>query len=101
MKSESDELSLFFSFVPMEQVVYILHSEKHNKIYIGCTSNLIARFHSHNKLSNKGWTKRYRPWRVIYIESFSDKKDAFAREKFLKSGKGREFIHHSILPEIL
>jgi hypothetical protein len=42
--------------------VYVLYSKRFNKIYIGCTSDLDARFLSHNKFANKGYTVRYRPW---------------------------------------
>jgi putative endonuclease len=52
---------------------------------------LISRFKSHNELGKKGFTIRYRPWQVIYIEFFNTKKEAMNREKFLKSGKGREW----------
>jgi len=56
----------------MLYTVYILFSEKHRKIYIGYTSNLINRFHSHNELSKKDWTRNFRPWMVIYCEYFYD-----------------------------
>ena len=75
-----------------EFVVYILHSDTYNKIYIGYTSNLIQRFYSHNSLATKGHTKSYRPWIVIYVQFFESKKVALAREKFLKSGVGRKWI---------
>ena len=77
--------------------VYILFSRKFNKIYIGCTSNLIQRFYSHSELGTKGWTIRYRPWEVVHVEIFEDKKQAMAREKFLKSGQGREYIRREVL----
>ncbi|MBK7174860.1 MAG: GIY-YIG nuclease family protein [Bacteroidales bacterium] len=76
----------------MEYCVYILYSEKFNKIYIGCTSNLIERFKSHNELGSKGWTIKFRPWKVIYCEFTSQKLIALTREKQLKGGKGREWI---------
>ncbi len=76
----------------MDYVVYILYSEKFNKTYVGVTSNLIARFRSHNLLGTKGWTIRYRPWKVIYIEFFETKAQALKKEKELKTGKGREWI---------
>ena len=79
----------------MEFVVYILKSSRFNKIYIGFTSNLIQRFYAHNHLSNKGYTKHYRPWIVIHVEFFKDKKEAIQREKFLKSGVGRKWIHQT------
>ncbi len=68
--------------------VYILYSENHNKIYIGYTSNIEQRLLSHNELGTKGYTLRYRPWKLIYTESFLLKSDAMKREKQLKSAKG-------------
>ena len=80
----------------MIYTVYILYSSEHNKIYIGFTSNLIERFRSHNSLSKKDWTKNYRPWLVVYCEYYSVKESALKREKALKGGKGREWIHDKI-----
>ena len=51
-----------------EYVVYILKSLSSDKHYVGFTENLISRFKSHNELSTKGYTIRYRPWEVIYVE---------------------------------
>ncbi|OXB00388.1 endonuclease [Flavobacterium oncorhynchi] len=80
-----------------EFVVYILYSEKFNKNYTGFTSNLIERFKSHNHLETKGYTLKFRPWTVIHIEFFSSKSEAMKREKYLKTGIGREFIKNIIL----
>ncbi|MCI0449145.1 MAG: GIY-YIG nuclease family protein [Chlorobi bacterium] len=60
------------------------------------TTNLNQRFLSHNVLSNKGWTKKFRPWEIVYKEEFSTKSEALKREKELKSFKGREFIRNQI-----
>ncbi|MEQ1587896.1 MAG: GIY-YIG nuclease family protein [Cyclobacteriaceae bacterium] len=76
--------------------VYALYSETYQKIYIGYTSDLEARIASHNSFSEKGYTKKYRPWRVILKEEFVSKTDAMKREKQLKSAKGREFIWNLI-----
>ena len=75
-----------------EYVVYILNSKNFGKIYIGMTSNLLARFLSHNSLVKKGYTSYYRPWEVIQVDFFKTKNEALKREKFLKSGKGRSWI---------
>ena len=77
--------------------VYILYSEKFDKTYVGYTSDLKARLLSHNKLATKGWTIRFRPWKVIYTESFTTKKDAMDREKFFKTGKGRQYIRKTLI----
>ncbi len=72
--------------------VYVLYSEKYNKIYIGYTSNIEQRLLSHNELETKGFTLRYRPWKLIYSEVFSEKSEAMKREKQLKTARGRAFV---------
>ncbi|MBK9329287.1 MAG: GIY-YIG nuclease family protein [Sphingobacteriales bacterium] len=77
-------------------VVYVLYSELNEKIYVGFTANLENRLLSHNVLAKKGWTIKFRPWKLIYTESFDVKSDAMTREKQLKSAQGRAFIHSLI-----
>ena len=72
--------------------VYVLHSSRYSKIYIGCTTNLSQRLRSHNELSKRGWTVRYRPWELVYFERYTDKGVALRRERELKSAAGRRFI---------
>ncbi|MCH1454367.1 MAG: GIY-YIG nuclease family protein [Flavobacteriaceae bacterium] len=45
----------------------------------------MQRFYSHNFLSKKGYTVRYRPWEVIHVEFLMLKKQAINREKHLKN----------------
>ena len=84
----------------MLYTVYIIFSNRHKKIYIGYTSNLINRFHSHNELSRKDWTHNFRPWVVIYCEYFTHKEEAQKREKQLKGAKGREWIWMKIQTDL-
>ena len=72
--------------------VYVLYSSVHDKYYVGSSVDPVKRLHSHNDPRNKGWTKRYAPWIIIYTEVFDSKYEALMREKWLKSGIGREFI---------
>ena len=71
--------------------VYVLYSDTHEKHYTGYTSDLEMRIKSHNELGSD-WTKKYRPWKVIYTKEFETKADAMKYESWLKSGIGREFI---------
>ena len=75
----------------MIYTVYILFSDKTLKPYTGFTSNMEQRMLSHNLLG-KGWTSRYRPWKIIYTKEFNNKVEAMRHEKWLKSGTGRAFI---------
>jgi putative endonuclease len=67
--------------------VYFLKSEKSKSFYIGVTKNIETRLKKHNNGSTKS-TKPYRPWKLVYIEEFSDKKEAYKREWYLKHPKG-------------
>jgi putative endonuclease len=53
-----------------EFIVYILYSQKYNKNYTGYTANLIERFRSHNLLETKGYTIKFRRWKVIHVDFF-------------------------------
>jgi putative endonuclease len=91
-QGKNPSLKRFGFFYFMEFTVYILYSEKHSKHYTGFTSNLESRLTSHNELGNKDWTIKYRPWKLIYTEIFLTKTEATKKEKWLKSGIGREFV---------
>jgi putative endonuclease len=77
-------------------VTYVLYSEKFNQLYIGYTSDLINRFHSHNSFATKGHTIKYRPWIVAYVEFHETKNQALLIEKQLKSSRGRNFCREQI-----
>jgi putative endonuclease len=79
--------------------VYVLYSDQFDKIYIGFTSDVEQRLLSHNHLATKGWTIKFRPWRIVHTETFDTKKQAMQREKALKSAKGREFIRKKLLAQ--
>jgi putative endonuclease len=70
----------------------VLYSELFKKIYIGYTSNLEERLKSHNELATKGWTMKFRPWKVIHTEFFEIKSEALRREKRLKTSAGRKWV---------
>lgn len=75
----------------MAFTVYIPYSPAHQKHYTEFTANPEERMLSHNELG-KGWTAKFRPWKLIFTREFSDKKDAMEYEKWLKTGVGRDFI---------
>ena len=77
--------------------VYVLHSEAYDKLYIGFTADLQARILSHNELAKKGYTIKFRPWKLFYSECFQSKASALKREKELKSARGRKFIRDLIV----
>lgn len=71
--------------------VYVLSSESRNYLYVGLTDNLERRIAQHNAGYEKT-TKPYRPFKVLLTESFQNRPDARVREKYLKSGVGKEYL---------
>lgn len=80
-----------------EYGVYVLYSESAKKLYIGYSESVINRFLSHNSLATKGYTIRYRPWKLIHVEYYVSKPEAMRREKQLKAGQGRKWIKNDVL----
>lgn len=70
--------------------VYILESMNSEHFYIGFADDLRARLTKHNA-GEVPHTSKYRPWRIKTYVAFSDQKQAFAFERYLKSGSGRAF----------
>ena len=71
--------------------VYILKSTDFNRYYIGMSDNLERRIKEHNSGKTKS-TRFYAPWKLMFYESFTTRIEARKREKYFKSGIGREFI---------
>jgi putative endonuclease len=72
-------------------IVYVLMSLSADKTYVGYTADLTRRMREHNE-TGEGFTKRYRPWEILFTESCISKSEAIQREKYYKTGKGREEI---------
>jgi putative endonuclease len=72
--------------------VYVLRSTKDGKRYIGVTSDLQERLFEHRNGLVKS-IKNRRPLNLIHTEEFETKTEALKREKFFKSGQGREYLN--------
>jgi len=74
---------------------YLLQSKQTKRWYTGCATDLRKRFKQHNKgliYSTKGRG----PFKLIYYEACVSKSDAFAREKYLKSGMGKKYLKNRL-----
>jgi len=69
--------------------VYVLKSLRDGKQYTGYSSDVNRRVLEHNSGKTES-TRRRRPFELIYTEEYQSEEDAKERERFLKSGKGRE-----------
>ncbi|MES0362648.1 MAG: GIY-YIG nuclease family protein [Desulfobacteria bacterium] len=78
---------------------YIIQSELTGRLYVGQTEHLDSRLERHN--SNEPGSRRYThrqkgPWRLIYSEEHTTRSDTMRRERFFKSGQGREWIRENL-----
>ena len=80
----------------MYYFVYILENTEDKTWYIGFTQNLKQRIQDHIHKKSPYTSKKTGKWILIYCELYRNKKDALGREKFLKSGAGKNFIKKQI-----
>ena len=72
--------------------VYIL-TNRSGTLYIGMTSELKGRLAQHREgVFPKAFTKRYRMDRLVYVEEFSEARDAVQRERQLKGWTRRKKV---------
>ena len=73
--------------------VYILRSQKNNKRYIGYTARDVQkRLNEHNSDGSEKWTRRNKPFELVYVQECDSVEEAKALEKFLKCGQGRQCL---------
>jgi len=75
--------------------LYILYSESFDRFYVGYTNDLDRRISEHNRKKGK-FTDAGIPWKLVYSELYTNKKDAMQRERLIKSRKSKSFIKELI-----
>lgn len=78
--------------------VYVLYSPQHDKLFIGLTTSLIDRMHSHNEENADEWTSVYRPWTLVHMELYNDEDEALYRKTHLESEGGQHYVRKDVLP---
>ena len=69
--------------------VYTLRSGKTGRRYVGSCEDLDERIRRHN-LGHSKATRHGIPWGLLHSETFLTREQAIARERFYKTGKGRD-----------
>ena len=75
--------------------VYVLVSESTGSRYIGQTNDLARRLERHNspdRFGKRFTAKDAGPWKLVHTEEFASRSEAMQRERWLKSGVGREWL---------
>src|SRR5689334_14883060 len=73
-----------------------LNSEISLHYYVGATADLRSHLKRHNA-GEVSHTSKYAPWTIKIYIAFSDEKQAFAFERYLKSPSGRAFRQETAL----
>jgi putative endonuclease len=77
----------------------VIRSEATGKTYVGQTNDLAGRLRQHNdpEANRSLYTTKHRgPWVLAHAEEYASRRDAMARERFLKSGQGREWLQETL-----
>ena len=76
--------------------VYVIECED-GSFYKGFTENLPRRWQQHLAGTASDWTKKHPPKQVFYWEECYSKAAAIKRERYLKSGSGREWFKREVV----
>jgi len=68
---------------------YVLQSRKTGRKYVGSCQDLEERIRRHNRGESKA-TKHGLPWTMLRSESVATRREALARERYYKTGRGRD-----------
>ena len=70
---------------------YVLLCGRDHRFYTGCTRDLRVQFQQH-QTGRVRWTASRQPVQLTYYEACLSVDDAYRRERFLKSGKGKAYL---------
>ena len=80
----------------MTYTVYVLRSRTTERLYTGQTSDLERRLSEHNSPAHnvrKFTSRNEGPCELLRSEPYGTRAEAMRRERFLKSGQGRAWLH--------
>lgn len=78
---------------------YVLYSRTFDHYYSGSSEDPKRRLTFHNSIE-KGFTARYRPWKLVFIQEFPTKYAAQQAERKVKSWKSKIMIEKLLRGEI-
>jgi putative endonuclease len=77
--------------MPNNWCVYVLCSRKNCRLYTGSTNDLQRRLKEHERGKNS-YTRNAGPFELVYSGECPSRLEARSRERYLKTGVGREFL---------
>ena len=77
--------------------LYIIRSICNGDLYVGICKDVARRVKEHNAGKNR-YTKGLRPWTLAFTETFPSWETARKKEKYYKSGSGKEELKRKLVP---
>ena len=74
---------------------YVLRSIEKGILYKGSTQDIEKRLMTHNQ-GLVQFTSKHLPWEMVLYEQFETRSEAVKREKWYKTGVGREWVSQQI-----
>jgi putative endonuclease len=71
--------------------IYAIKNTERKYIYVGLTNNPERRIAEHNNKKERT-TRLYTPFTTLLVENFRTRAEARKREKYLKSGVGKQYL---------
>ena len=71
--------------------VYVIRSKSTGRLYKGQAENVQQRLWQH-ETGMARYTRGRGPWELVLREDYQTRAEAMSREKWLKIGKGREWL---------
>jgi putative endonuclease len=75
----------------MDFYVYVIQSEKDQRLYFGQTTNVSQRLEKHNK-GYSIYTKYFRPWVLFSYKKANSRTEAISLERKLKNLKSKKKV---------
>ncbi|MCB0508578.1 MAG: GIY-YIG nuclease family protein [Bacteroidetes bacterium] len=73
----------------MQHFCYILFSSSLDRFYVGSTSDSVENRLKKHLSNHCGFTAKAKDWKIVWVETFSNKSDALKRESFIKKMKSK------------
>ena len=80
---------------PTPYCLYILKSESAPRYYYGISEDPERRLSCHNSIE-KGFTSRYRPWKLVFVKQYPSRTEAHRAELTVKRWKSRSMTEKLI-----
>jgi len=67
--------------------VYVMANKRNGTLYVGAATNLVKRVWEHRQGLGSAFMRKYKLFKLVYVETHGTIDDAFTRERLIKKWK--------------